>query len=67
VVAAGDDRTIRLSDRGRGHRWSVGYPGEGSLFPYIVSKPGEARSWRGGSFDPTGALFLTRLPDRTDV
>jgi WD40 repeat protein len=67
MVAAGDDRTIRLWDRGRGHRWSVGYPGEGSLFPYIVSKPGEASSWRGGSFDQAGALFLTRLPDRTDV
>ena len=67
VVAAGDDRMIRVWDRGGGLRWSVGYPGVESLFSHVVSMPDEHTPWRSGSFDPTGAVFFTRLLDRIDV
>jgi len=66
VTTAGDDRTIRVWDRGGGLRWSVGYPGAGSLFSHTVSMP-DATSRLSASFDPTGAVFFTRLPDRIDV
>ena len=66
VTTAGDDRMIREWDRGGGLRWSVGYPGAGSLFSHTVSMP-DATSRLSGSFDPTGAVFFTRLPDRIDV
>ena len=67
VTAAGDDRMIRVWDRGGGLRWSVGYPGAGSLFSHTVSMPGEHTSWLSGNFDPTGAVFFTRIHDRIDV
>jgi WD40 repeat protein len=66
VAAAGGDRTIRVWDRGGGLRWSVGYPGEGSPF-YGIAMDDEGKSARPGIFDPTGAVFLTRLPHQIDV
>lgn len=74
VAAAGDDRMIRVWDRGGDLRWSVGYPGVGRLFansiamPGAVLRPGDNQPWwESGSFDPTGAVFSTLLPGRIDV
>ena len=43
VVAAGDDRMIRVWDRGGRLRWSVGYPGAGSLFYQSSSRGSRAQ------------------------
>ncbi len=67
VIAAGDDRTIRVWDRGGDLRWSVGYAGSGSLFPHLTPLPGENKLWESGSFDPTGAVISTSLPGRIEV
>jgi len=67
VTAAGDDRMIRAWDRRGGLRWSVGYPGAGSVFSHTVLMPGEQTSGHGGIFDPTGSVFFTRILDRIDV
>src|SRR5262249_9023111 len=73
VVSAGDDRLIRVWDRGGDARWSVGYLGVGSLYGQLsqaltrdaaVTYVSPVES---GSFDPSGAALLTRLPDRTDI
>jgi WD40 repeat protein len=68
VIAAGDDRMVRVWEREGGLRWSLGYPGEGSLFSYLISMGGhEDTPWRSGTFDPTSAVFFTRVLDRIDV
>jgi WD40 repeat protein len=66
ITAAGDDRKIRVWDRGGGLRWSVGSPGQGSLYSHTVSMPGEHASLS-GNFDPTGTVFFTQIDDRIDV
>ena len=67
VTAAGDDRMIRVWDRGGGLRWSLGYTGTGSLFSHTVSMPAEYSSRLSGVFDPTGAVFFTQILDRIGV
>ena len=67
VIAAGDDRTIRVWDRGGGLRWAVGYPGAGSLFSGVFSMAGGRTPAPSGIFDPAGAVFFTRLRERIDV
>src|SRR5208283_640140 len=58
---------IRVWDRGRPLRWSLGYPGAGSLFYAIASTADGRKPAPSGVFDPTGSVFLTRLPQRIDV
>jgi len=67
VTAAGDDRMIRVWDQGGGLRWTVGYPGEGSLFTPPLWRLSEPKPLPSGSFDPKGIVFFTQLPDRIDV
>jgi WD40 repeat protein len=77
LVAAGDDRMIRMWDRRGDLRWSVGFPGTESLYSQSVPAPvysqrvlapGDNRpSWGSGLFDPTSAVFSTSLPGRIEV
>ncbi len=66
VAAAGDDRMIRVWEKGGGFHWSVGYPGAGSLFSPSIQIPG-GHSRLHGFFDPTGAVIFTQIHDRIDV
>jgi len=66
VTAGGDDHVIRVWERGAGLRWSVGHPGMDSQFGETRLDSTE-RTLQSGTFDPTGAAFLTVLQDRIDV
>jgi WD40 repeat protein len=67
VTAAGDDRVIRVWDRGGSLRWSVGYHPRAGMYRSVIPWDTQEAQWGSGSFDPTGAVIFTRLPDRTDV
>ena len=67
MAAAGDNRVIRVRERGGRLRWSVGYPGQRSAFTVFAGLDSEQKPSGSGSFDPTGAAFLTFLPDRVDI
>ncbi len=66
VTTGSDDHVIREWERKAGLRWSVGYPGMDFAFGEFRSDTAE-RTLESGTFDPTGAVFLTVLPDRIDV
>ena len=67
VMAAGDDRVIRVWDRGGSLRWSVGYHPRAGMYRSVIPAATQDTQWGSGSFDATGAMFFTLLPDRTDV
>ncbi len=67
MTSAGDDRTIRVRDRGGRLRWSVGYPGQGSAFSGFAATDQGQKPCGSGAFDPTGGAFFTFLPDRVDI
>jgi WD40 repeat protein len=66
IATAGDDRMVRAWEKGGGLRWSVGYPGAGSLFSHSIQVPkGHLRL--NGFFDPKGGVFFTQVRDRIDM
>jgi WD40 repeat protein len=67
MASAGDDRIIRVRDRDGHLRWSVGYPGQGSLFSGFAAEDREQKPCGSGTFDPTGGAFFTFLPDRVEI
>jgi WD40 repeat protein/tRNA A-37 threonylcarbamoyl transferase component Bud32 len=69
VVAGGDDRAVH-SWRPGGPVWAVGYPGPGALYESHAANWevfGRGEVVRYGRFDPSGRVFVTRLPDRVEL
>jgi len=65
IAVGGDDRQIHVRDQA-GHRWTVGYAGQGGLFQ-SDGQEGNGVTRQYGRFDPSGRVFTTRLADRVDL
>jgi WD40 repeat protein len=69
IVSGGDDREVHVW-RPSGPAWAVGYPGPGTLYKTHAANWdvfGRGEIVRYGRFDPSGRVFVSRLPDRVDL